>query len=241
MCFPRIVAFFSWPCARCRVQADPRGYGGRWDSRDFLRPIYTSSPPVGFNGIGVSIFRIVTFLKQTIAAFRETWGGFLMPAMGRGGAPGEQLPPRLPGSLFSWQPRAARDNLERRDAFMGENKISPKQKYAAEMLGLGAGIDEVAAEMGVKPATIRRWAKENDFLKARDEAMYDRLGSLVPVAMEVFAGILTGDNKWAALQAARELFNLDDRRREKNNTIEVIFKGMPEPGMPNRLEAGDDG
>ena len=124
---------------------------------------------------------------------------------------------------------------------MGENKISPKQKYAAEMLGLGAGIDDVAAEMGVKPATIRRWAKENDFLKARDEAMYDRLGSLVPVAMEVFAGILTGENKWAALQAARELFNLDDRRREKNNTIEVIFKGMPELGMPNRLEAGDDG
>ena len=163
-----------------------------------------------------------------------------MPAMGRG-APGEPLPPRLPGFLFSWQPRAARDHLERRDAFMGENKISPKQKYAAEMLGLGAGIEEVAAEMGVKPATIRRWAKENDFLKARDEAMYDRLGSLVPVAMEVFAGILTGDNKWAALQAARELFNLDDRRREKNNTIEVIFKGMPEPGMPKRLEAGDDG
>lgn len=164
-----------------------------------------------------------------------------MPAVG-GMAPVGPLPPRPPGFLFSWQPRAARaDHWERRDAFMGENKISPKQKYAAEMLGLGASIDDVAAEMGVKPATIRRWAKENDFLKARDEAMYDRLGSLVPVAMEVFAGILTGDNKWAALQAARELFNLDDRRREKNNTIEVIFKGMPEPGMPNRLEAGDDG
>jgi hypothetical protein len=175
------------------------------------------------------------------AAFKETWGGFLMPAVG-GMAPVEPLPRGLPRFLFSRQPRAARaDHWERRDAFMGENKISPKQKYAAEMLGLGASIDDVAAEMGVKPATIRRWAKENDFLKARDEAMYDRLGSLVPVAMEVFAGILTGKDKWAALQAARELFNLDDRRRAKSQTIEVIFKGMPEPGMPNRLEAGDDG
>lgn len=124
---------------------------------------------------------------------------------------------------------------------MAGEKLSPKQKYAAEMLGAGATVEMVAAETGVKPATIKRWAKENNFLKVRDEALHDRLGNLVPVAMEVFAKILTGENTWASLQAARELINLDDRRREKNQTIEVVFKGMPEPGMPNRLEAGDGG
>lgn len=44
------------------MQADPRGYGGRWDSHDFLAPIYTSPTPVRFNYTIVAFSVIVTFL-----------------------------------------------------------------------------------------------------------------------------------------------------------------------------------
>jgi len=49
-------------------------------------------------------------------------------------------------------------------------ELTPRQRQAASLIGHGRLQREAAAEVGVHPGTVKRWAARPDFRKAVDQA-----------------------------------------------------------------------
>jgi len=88
--------------------------------------------------------------------------------------------------------------------------LTPQQEKAAALLASGQGIQAVADELGIDPATLLRWRKLPTFqaysnklvLELKDRIRAEQL-SMGDEAIDTVRRIMTGENAGAALRAAQ--------------------------------------
>lgn len=104
-------------------------------------------------------------------------------------------------------------------------KMTDKTFRAAAMLYQGATVGEVAQDVGVSEATVRRWCCDVDFKKALCDMAAASIGDLVPVAVATIRDVLadTTAKPETRLKAAGMIIDYSHiaERQELNRDISV--------------------
>ncbi|MDR0929787.1 MAG: hypothetical protein LBM74_08800 [Oscillospiraceae bacterium] len=114
-----------------------------------------------------------------------------------------------------------------------ERALTPKQRLAAELLGMGRTQREAAAQAGVHERTVSNWMRLPEFRQACDEATGAFVQAMRPRAWDVFARHLEDDDKKIAQQAAAQVLKIAEGGQGAGSVV-VAFAHMPRPG-----EVGD--
>lgn len=119
---------------------------------------------------------------------------------------------------------------------MGRPKgyMTPRKIKAADLLGEGREVKEVASIVGVVPKTVYEWLKEECFVDSLDLASRRYLARTVPKARRKLGDQIDDDNGWLAQNAANSV--LRERSAVTGDAsvqIVVVFGGTDiVPGMP---------
>lgn len=117
-------------------------------------------------------------------------------------------------------------------------KMTKKMMQAAVQSANGVKTSVIAAEMGVRPDTVRAWLKREDVQTYYREILHRAGMAEYAMAFRVLSDQVRGDNPWVAQNAAREIMS----RLEKtvmdidSNHITISFEGMPKIGVPESDE-----
>ena len=130
-----------------------------------------------------------------------------------------------------------------------QGKLTAQQRTAAEMLGGGAKIIDVAAEIGVHRSQIARWQQRPDFQAAVD-TVADRLimqlggkvAKMIDMQMDAYLDSKNGPRDgWLAQGAARIALDTINARRKDQAAAggaTVVFN-FGSPGTPEDAEQED--
>jgi|GEM_PF-5348771 len=111
------------------------------------------------------------------------------------------------------------------------DKLTAKQRMAAEILGSGMRHKEAAAQVGVHQRTIENWLKDENFLRARDRATDALVAAMKARAWGVVAQQLEDEDKKVAHQAASQVLKMAEQQgKGQDGEWTVRFLYAPEPG-----------
>lgn len=115
--------------------------------------------------------------------------------------------------------------------------LTPNQRKAAYLLGVGKTRAYAAAEVGVKEATIYTWLHNPEFRKERDKACDDYVSEVLPMAIDVFveqAQDTREKSAWLRQNAAGRLVALmNSHKGAEDKTLNVTLQGnIGAPGVP---------
>lgn len=110
--------------------------------------------------------------------------------------------------------------------------MNAKWQRAANLLGTGMHLREVARDVGVCERTLSKWGRDARFRAMRDEATRAYVSEVLPRAIEVIVRQMDNAEDKVAQSAAEKVVKLADGNlaHGQGGLIEVIFLGMPAPG-----------
>lgn len=113
--------------------------------------------------------------------------------------------------------------------------MTNKMRAAAVLCGQGYSNEQIAEELDVTVNTVREWMRRDDVVALVGNATATYLQAIQGRAAKRLVDQVSDQNPWVAQNAAREVIRLAQQAQGiAQNTVNVSFAGMPEPGMPSK-------
>lgn len=108
-------------------------------------------------------------------------------------------------------------------------------KAAVAMFAMGKKPDEIAAELSVSPATVRRWMKDPEISGEVNEMLREKAKYRVARALQVIEEHLDHPNPWVQQSAARMMLERFGGMvlTEGGDDNVIRIEGMPKLGVPD--------
>ena len=113
--------------------------------------------------------------------------------------------------------------------------LNEKQKLAAAALADGSTRDKAAEIAGVDRTTVFRWLRNPDFVTAYKSLAQSTLESLIGKAVNTLESMLSSDNEWVRMNAAKTIIDRVMPTIEAQNSAIHIEFNMPKPAMPDPI------